>query len=133
MERAQFRGEWVEVLDEKGRDRFEIYCHPKLRAYIEALPNRGKHVLAKTLRQPLGYDAIEKAFRAWRATLGDKARPYSLHGLRKVAIIRLAEAGCTDAQIQAITNQKFGNGSILPKAGVSAPIESRGDAPRNGQ
>ena len=105
MERGQFRDEWVEVLDEKGGERFEIYCHPKLRAYVEALPKRGQHILAKTLRQPLGYDAIEKAFRAWRATLGDKARPYSLHGLRKVAIIRLAEAGCTDAQIQAITNQ----------------------------
>lgn len=105
MERGQFRGEWVEVLDEKGGERFEIYCHPKLRAYVEGLPKRGQHVLAKTLRQPLGYDAIEKAFRAWRTGLGAKAKPYSLHGLRKVAIIRLAEAGCTDAQIQAVTNQ----------------------------
>ena len=105
MERGQFRGEWVEVLDEKNGERFEIYCHPKLRNYIEALPKRGQHVLAKTLREPLGYDAIEKAFRAWRNGLGDKAAPYSLHGLRKVAIIRLAEAGCSDAQIQAVTNQ----------------------------
>lgn len=45
------------------------------------------------------------AFRAWRTGLGARATPYSLHGLRKVAIIRLAEAGCTDAQIQAATNQ----------------------------
>ena len=37
--------------------------------------------------------------------MGEKAEPYSLHGLRKLAIVRLAEAGCTDAQIQAISNQ----------------------------
>ncbi|WP_097070125.1 site-specific integrase [Rhodobacter maris] len=28
-----------------------------------------------------------------------------MHGLRKLAIVRLAEAGCSDAQIQSITNQ----------------------------
>ena len=28
-----------------------------------------------------------------------------LHGLRKLAIVRLVEAGCSDAQIQAITGQ----------------------------
>ena len=54
---------------------------------------------------PVGYDAIEKAFRQWRATLGEKARPYTLHGLRKLAIVELAEAGCSDAEIQAVTGQ----------------------------
>jgi len=33
------------------------------------------------------------------------ARPFVLHGLRKLAIVRLVEAGCSDAQIQAITGQ----------------------------
>ena len=28
-----------------------------------------------------------------------------LHGLRKLAIVRLVEAGCSDAQIQAVTGQ----------------------------
>jgi len=51
------------------------------------------------------YDTVEKSFRAWRAKLGERAKLYSLHGLRKLAIIRLAEAGCTDAEIQAVTNQ----------------------------
>ncbi|WP_074854948.1 hypothetical protein [Thioclava dalianensis] len=63
------------------------------------------HILPRNLSQPIGYDAGEKAFRAWRATLGERAQPYVLHGLRKLAIVRLAEAGCSDAQIQAITNQ----------------------------
>lgn len=37
--------------------------------------------------------------------MGENARPYVLHGLRKLAIIRLAETGCSDAEIQAVTNQ----------------------------
>lgn len=105
MRRDQFRGEWMEVLDEKGNQAFETFCPQELRDYVKALPVNGTHVLSKNLTQALGYDAIEKAFRAWRTSLGPKAKPYVLHGLRKLAIIRLAEAGCSDAQIQAVTGQ----------------------------
>lgn len=105
MEYSRFSGEWMEVLDEKGGEYFETYCPEDLRTFLAGRPKRGKHVLAKNLTEPLGYDAVEKAFRAWRNGLGDKAKPYVLHGLRKLAIIRLAEAGSTDAEIQAVTNQ----------------------------
>lgn len=102
---GQFRDEWVTVRDEKGGVEFEVYCPPRLRAYLADLPKRGQHVLAKNLSQPLGYSAVEKAFRAWRASLGERAAPYSLHGLRKLAIVELAEAGASDAEIQAVTGQ----------------------------
>ena len=105
MRRDQFRGEWMEVIDEKGKQSFETYCPQALREYLDTLPVAGSHVLAKNLTQPLGYDAVEKAFRSWRNGLGPEAKPYVLHGLRKLAIIRLAEAGCSDAQIQAVTGQ----------------------------
>lgn len=105
MRRDQFHGEWMTVTDEKGDDRYEIFCPQALRDFIAALPVAGAHVIPRNLTQAARYDAVEKAFRAWRKSLGDRALPYSLHGLRKLAIVRLAEAGCTDAQIQAITNQ----------------------------
>lgn len=105
MRRDQFRGEWMTVTDEKGDDSYDIFCPVPLRRYLATLPKRGAYVIAKNLTAPVRYDAVEKAFRAWRTDLGEKATPYSLHGLRKLAIVRLAEAGCTDAQIQAITNQ----------------------------
>ncbi|WP_171207418.1 tyrosine-type recombinase/integrase [Ruegeria sp. HKCCA6948] len=105
MERDQFRGEWMVVLDEKSDELLEVFCPEDLRDYIATLPRAGKHVLAKNLSEPLGYNAVEKAFRAWRKDLGPEAKPYVLHGLRKLAIVRLAEAGCSDAQIQAVTNQ----------------------------
>lgn len=39
------------------------------------------------------------------AFIGKQREKYNLHGLRKLAIIQLAEAGASDAQIQAVTGQ----------------------------
>ncbi|WP_306043868.1 tyrosine-type recombinase/integrase [Mameliella sp. MMSF_3455] len=105
MRRDQFQGEWVTVTDEKGDKAFTIFCPQRLKQVVDSLPKRGAHILAKNLTEPLGYDAIEKAFRAWRKTLGERAKLYSLHGLRKSAINELSEAGATDAEIQAVTGQ----------------------------
>jgi integrase len=51
------------------------------------------------------YSAVEKSFRRVRERLVEKAAPYSLHGLRKLAAPELAEAGCSDSdsEIQAVT------------------------------
>lgn len=62
-------------------------------------------ILAKNLTQGIGYSSIEKEFSAWQLGLGPAARKFTLHGLRKPSCVRLAEAGCSDAQIQAITDQ----------------------------
>lgn len=105
MRRDAFSGEWMMVSDEKGDVTFETYAPDFLRAYVANLPNRGLHILPRNLTQPLGYDAIEKQFRKWRNDLGPAAKPFVLHGLRKLAIIELAEAGATDAEIQAVTGQ----------------------------
>lgn len=105
MREADFQGDYMVVTDEKAGETFEVACPERLGSYLADRPKRGTHVLARNLTEPLGYDSIEKAFRTWRATLGDEARPYTLHGLRKVAIIQLAEAGCSDAEIQAVTGQ----------------------------
>lgn len=105
MRHDQFAGDYMTVLDEKGDELAEVYCPPRLRSYVASLPKRGAHLLAKNLTQPKGYDAVEKQFRAWREKMGDEARRFTLHGLRKLAIVQLAEAGCSDAQIQAVTGQ----------------------------
>lgn len=76
-----------------------------LQDYLAEFPPVGRFILARNLTETMGYDAVKKQFRAWRKTLGPIANKYSFHGLRKLAIIRLAEAGATDAEIQAITNQ----------------------------
>ncbi len=135
MRHDHFKGEWMEVMDEKTDTRFEVYCPTALRAYLSSIPKQGAYVLAKNLTSPLGYNMVEKAFRSWRKNLGKEAAQFSLHGLRKLAIIRLAEAGCTDAQIQAITNQspemvayyrRKANQKRLSKSGQSL-LEQNGD------
>ncbi|RKT30339.1 phage integrase family protein [Roseovarius halotolerans] len=105
MRHDQFQGEWMIVRDEKGKQELEVYCPERLRTFIEALPCQGQYVLAKNLTEPLGYHSVERSFRTWRNSMGDRAKPYSLHGLRKLAIIELAEAGASDAEIQAVTGQ----------------------------
>ena len=105
MRRDAFDGEWMTVRDEKGDKDMVVYCPASLRQYVDSLPIGGAHVLPKNLTEPQGYYAIESAFRKWRDTLGDKAKAYSLHGLRKLAIVQLAEAGASDAEIQAVTGQ----------------------------
>lgn len=101
----QIDGEWMTVVDEKGDAELVVYCPQPLRDFLAGVPKRGAHIVAKTLREPLGYDAVERAFRTWRAGLGSRAESYVLHGLRKLAIVELAEAGATDAEIQAVTGQ----------------------------
>jgi len=101
----QFDGEFMRVTDEKGDVVLEVFCPEGLRTYLAEVPRQGTHVLPRNLSQPLGYSAIEKMFRAWRTSLGERAAPYSLHGLRKLAIVELAEAGASDAEIQAVTGQ----------------------------
>lgn len=100
-----FQGDEMWVLDEKNDDRFKVFCPARLKAFVATAKRSGAHLLAKNLTQAKGYDAVEKQFRKWRDTLGEKAKPYSLHGLRKLAIIELAEAECSDAMIQAVTGQ----------------------------
>lgn len=102
-----FSGDVMTVIDEKADTSFPTFCPPALRAFLATVPKAGEHIIAKTLREPLGYDAVEKRFRSWRTGLGPNAAPYSLHGLRKLAIVQLAEAGCSDAEIQAVTGQSL--------------------------
>ena len=105
MRRDQFDGEWMIVSDEKSDETFPVYCPPRLADFVARTPKRGPFVLSKNLGEPFGYSAVEKAFSRWRADLGPKAKKFTLHGLRKLAIVELAEAGASDAEIQAVTGQ----------------------------
>lgn len=105
MRRDAFQGDWMTVTDEKGGKEMTVFCPPSLRAFVASLPVAGAHLIPKNLTEPQSYFAIEADFRKWREGLGEKAAPYSLHGLRKLAIVQLAEAGCSDAEIMAVTGQ----------------------------
>ncbi len=63
-----------------------------------------RHILADQHGRALNYDQVQKKMMVVREKLGLKE--FSLHGPRNSAASELAEAGCTDQQIAAITGHK---------------------------
>lgn len=92
----------------KTGKRLWIPLHARLREILAEIPRNSTHILTSALGRPwkeFGFST------AWQRALGHKdlaaIREAGLvfHGLRKSAAVKLAEAGCTDAEIAAITGQ----------------------------
>ena len=117
MRWSNFDGEYMTVQQEKGREEdahkddvmLTINCPRKLRDFLASWSRKGEYIFAKNLREPLSYDAVNAQFDAVRNAVANEwpeACNYSLHGLRYVAAIELAEAGCSDSEIQVVTGHK---------------------------
>ena len=78
---------------------------PELRTALDLCPRDHLTFIAQADGRPLGAESLGTEFKGWlrRAGLLEKI---SLHGLRKAAARRLAEAGCSVHEIQAITGHK---------------------------
>ncbi|WP_406852984.1 tyrosine-type recombinase/integrase [Brevundimonas sp. BH3] len=98
------RGDAIAVRQEKTTAALVLPIHPRLKASLE-VASRDHQVIVAT-NHGKGYSEggfgnfIRKAARA--AGVQDR----SAHGLRKSAATRLADAGCTEVQIQAVTGHK---------------------------
>lgn len=103
-----FDGEYMAVVQEKTGEKIWVYCPPRLQAYLETLPKAGRHILAKNLTTPIGKRAAQAAVEEVREALGIMRGEARLvpHGWRYTAARLLAEAGCSDADIQAVTGHK---------------------------
>jgi integrase len=77
----------------------------ELHAALDLCPRDRLTFIAAAGGRPLGAASLGNEFRDWlrKAGLPDRL---SLHGLRKAAARRLAEAGCTEHEIAAITGHK---------------------------
>jgi integrase len=108
MEWADFDGEYMSVVQDKTDAKLEIYCPARLQAYLATLPRKGCHIMAKNLPQPIGKRAAQKAVEAVRTAIGIMNGESRLvpHGWRYTAVVQLADAGCSDADIQAVTGHK---------------------------
>jgi integrase len=104
MTQADIAGEKVRVVQAKGGSRLVIPFHPKLREALEAWPRKltllysrsGKRYTVESYGNLMA-EAIAAAGLPSRCVL---------HGLRKAAARKLAEAGCTTKEIAAITGHK---------------------------
>jgi integrase len=100
MGRQHVRNGVISVRQEKTRAALEIPVHSKLQAIIDATPGDLTFLVTEK-GQPFSSAGIGNAFRQWCDEAG---LPHcSAHGLRKAACRRLAEAGCSEKQIAAIS------------------------------
>ncbi|MEM1021375.1 MAG: tyrosine-type recombinase/integrase [Pseudomonadota bacterium] len=78
-----------------------IPLHPTLKAELDRLPKTNMTFLLTSFGKPFTGNGFGNKVRAWCDAAGLKH--CSAHGLRKACASRLAEAGCTDSEVMAIT------------------------------
>lgn len=100
---AQF-AEGAHITQQKTKTRLDLPIAAKLQRSLEHFPER---IDVLILTKP-GNPFTEKGFSNYISSAATKAGlPHcSAHGLRKSAATRLANAGCTEAQIMAVTGHK---------------------------
>jgi integrase len=121
MTRAKIKNGLIEVKQEKTGRELVIPAHQKLVALLKTMKSDSVQILTNTRGLPW----TQNGFRAsWNGALeppqqnsGALPRPHPLwpikraglvfHGLRKSAVVMLLEAGCTTAEVQAITGQSM--------------------------
>ena len=99
--RQHLKGDRILVRQQKTKALIDIPVHPKLRAAIDALPCENMTFLTTEQKRPF----TANGFGNWMRDRCDEAGlpDCSSHGLRKAMATRLAEAGCTNKEIAAIT------------------------------
>lgn len=115
----QVSGNIISVAQEKTRKRLAIPLHEGLRQILAEVPRTAVTILTNTQGAPWTNDGFktswQKAFLEPKVRAGARAPAWPLkpihetglvfHGLRKSAVICLLEAGCSDAEVAAITGQ----------------------------
>lgn len=98
-------GDMIRVQQQKTGAKLAIPLHPKLRAELALAKKDHVTILTTAYEQPFSVKGFGQMMSAaiQEAKLPTKCKA---HGLRKAAARRLAEAGCTEKQIGAITGHK---------------------------
>jgi len=100
-------GGLIRVHQEKTGKHLVIPAHQRLLAVLAEVPRSSVRILTSTRGTPWTKDGFRASWQ--KALTGDLApiREANLvfHGLRKSAVVTLLEAGCSDAEVAAITGQ----------------------------
>jgi integrase len=105
MGRQHVRGGMVQVRQQKTGKFLAIPIHPELEKIIDATPAEHLTFLTTAFGQPFTAAGLGNRFRKWVDEAGLPPE-CALHGLRKAAMRRLAEAGCSANVIAAISGHK---------------------------
>jgi integrase len=100
--RQHLRDGVLVVRQQKTGRVLEIPVHPRLAEILAVTPNEHLTFLTTSSGKPFSPAGFGNQFRKWCSEAGLPKR-CSVHGLRKAACRRLAEAGCSEHQIAAIS------------------------------
>ena len=109
-------GNIVTVAQEKTRKRLAIPLHEDLRKILAEIPRTAVTILTNTAGTPWTKDGFKTSWQKAFAAPTKPDAPWPLkpirdaglvfHGLRKSAVVFLLEAGCSDAEVAAITGSR---------------------------
>ena len=105
MSRNHFDGEGIDVMQQKTGKRVWIPAHRHLKAVIAEIPTGHLLLFANKRGRSWTEDHYRHEVQATVEACG--FRGFSLHGLRKNAVTRLLEAGCSEYETASITGQSL--------------------------
>jgi integrase len=94
----------VYVVQQKTGKKLKISIHRELKACLDRTPKRGVTIITAETGKPMTPQVVRRELKALGASFGLELVP---HGLRKNAVNSLLEAGCTVAEVSAITGQSY--------------------------
>lgn len=106
MRWSAYDGQGLYVVQQKTGEPLFVPCHKVLKAELDAWkkePRVALTILANSRGQPWTMNGFKCQWAAAKRKLGI---PFAFHGLRKTAAAKLAEAGCSDREIMAITGHR---------------------------
>jgi len=104
VSRAHMQRGRVQVVQEKTGEPLWIKMHDRFREILDGMEDKGNLIVFTTKEgHPWKVDHLRHELRKVMTSIGHEG--YSLHGLRKNAVINLLECGCTEAQTAAVTGQ----------------------------
>lgn len=110
LEQTYHGREGLEFVQHKNRNRkgkrvqLWVPILPELRQIIDATPTSGSTYITSAFGRPFTEGGFGNRFRKWCDEAG--LTGLSVHGLRKTASAVLAEHGCTEQEIMAITGHR---------------------------
>ena len=105
MMRSHFDGESIHVVQHKTGKRIEIPAHKNLLTVFAEMPRARLVLLTNANGKPWKEDHYRHEVQDMVEKCGFEG--YSLHGLRKNAVTRLLEAGCSEYETASITGQSL--------------------------
>lgn len=102
MKWSDIEGDHMRVYVQKKDKHLRVAINPELAAMLGAQEKTALAILTNANGQPWGHSGLRQKLQEWAKARGHKVVP---HGLRKNAVIALLEAGCTQAEVQGITDQ----------------------------